>query len=81
MILLQLMRDMTKLKPNIRPPNNSHIQRDSRRAQKQLSRLLDLMDTSLTSPEVSQIKISNVSRPESKQKGSRGIKVVVGVDI
>ena len=73
MILLQQVRDMTKLKPTIRPPNNTHIQRDSSRAQKQLARLVALMDNPLTSPEV-----SDVSRPKRKE---RVVKIVVGVDI
>ena len=67
------MRDMTKLRPNIQPPNNTHILRDSRRAQKQLARLVALMDNPLTSPE-----ISDVSKPKRKE---RAVKVVVGVDI
>lgn len=63
---------MTKLKPNIRPPNNSHILRDSRRAQKQLSRLMECLDVSYTSCEVEGEEI------RCKQKR---VKIVVGVDI
>ena len=75
MILLQKVRDMTKLKPTIQPPNNAHILRDSRRAQKQLARLTALLDVSYT---ICEVEVDRADKIRCKQKR---VKIVVGVDI
>lgn len=46
---LRKQRDMTKLKPNIKPTPNIHIMRDSQRAKEHLVRLTQLIDASYTS--------------------------------
>lgn len=53
---------MTKLKSNIKPDLNIHIMRDNHKAQKQLDRLVEILDSSNTRDQTDFDIISSLKR-------------------